>query len=92
MNKFMAVDPALSEKKDADFTAMVVVGIDESGYILILDIVRERFSPSALIDEMFRMRDKWDMVDIGLETIAFQRVLAYALREDERCGDLKDTY
>lgn len=84
LNKFMAIDPALSEKKDADYTAMVVVGVDEHGYIMVLDIVKERFSPNDLINEMFRMRDKWGLSDVGLETVAFQKVLAYALREDDR--------
>ena len=84
LNKFLTIDPAISLQKDADYTAMVVSAQDENGYIYILDIVRSRLSPSDIINEIFRLRDKWDLVDIGIEDVAFQKALAYSLREDER--------
>lgn len=84
LNKFMAIDPALSLNKDADYTAMAVVGQDEHGFIYVLDIVRSRMSPSDIINEIFRMRDKWSLVDIGVEEVAFQKAISYALRADDR--------
>ncbi len=84
MNKFLLIDPALSQTQDADFTAMVVIGVDEYNNIFILDIVRAKLSPNEIINEIFRLRDKWDLVDVGIETIAFQKALAYILRDDDR--------
>lgn len=84
LNKFLLIDPALSLSKDADYTAMVVIGVDQYNNIYILDIVRARFSPNDIINEIFRLREKHDLVDIGIETIAFQKALAYILREDDR--------
>ena len=84
LNKFLTIDPAISLTKEGDYTAMVVSAQDEYGYIYILDITRARLSPSDIINEVFRLRDKWDLVDIGVEQVAFQKALAYALREDER--------
>ena len=84
LNKFMAIDPALSLEKSGDYTGMVVVGQDEHGYIYILDIVRVKMSPSDIINEIFRMRDKWGLTDIGIEQVAFQKALAYSLRTDDR--------
>jgi predicted phage terminase large subunit-like protein len=84
LNKFLLIDPAISMAKDADYTAMVVVGVDEWNNIYILDIVRAKLSPSDIINEMFRLRDQWNLIDIALEQVAFQKVLGYSLREDIR--------
>lgn len=84
MNKFLAIDPAMSLAKEADYTAMSVVGVDEWGQIFILDLVRKKLSPSDLINEIFRMREKWMLNDIGIEMTAFQRTIGYGLREDTR--------
>lgn len=84
LNKFLLIDPALSLSKEADYTACVVVAQDQYGYIYILDIIRARMSPSDIINEVFRLRDRWNLVDIGIEQVAFQKTLAYSMREDLR--------
>lgn len=89
LTKFMAIDPAISEAKGADYTAMVVVGLDQWGYIYILDIVREHFSPNDIINQIFHLKDKWQLADIALETVAYQKTLAYTLRDQMR---LKNKY
>src|SRR3990167_7551354 len=89
LNKFMAIDPASDPNMSLhaaglDYTGMVVVGQDDSGYLYVLDIVRARMSPNDIINEMFRMREKWGLTDIGIEQVSFQKMIAYSLRQDER--------
>lgn len=84
LNKFLLIDPALSVSKEADYTAMVVVGVDEYGYVYVLDIVRMRLSPHDIIDKIIRFAEEWNIHDIGIEMVAFQKTLAYSLREDPR--------
>ncbi len=84
LNKFLLIDPALSLAKDADYTAMIVVGVDEYNNWFILDIVRRRLSPKDLIDEIFKLHAKWDLIDTGLEQVAFSKVIGFSLRDDER--------
>ena len=55
LNKFLLVDPALSIDKQADYTAMVVIGIDEYGILYVLDILRARLSPSGIIDGIIQL-------------------------------------
>ena len=81
LNKFLVIDPALSTAKDADYTAMVIVGQDEYGILYILDIVRGRFSPHDIIEKMIGFAREWNISDIGIEMVAFQKTLAYSLRE-----------
>lgn len=82
--RFLMIDPAISLSKEADYTAFMVVGQDQYGYIYILDIIRKRLSPNDIINEIFRLRDRWNLNDIAIEQVAFQKTLAYSMREDER--------
>ncbi len=82
MTKVMTVDPAISEAKTADYTAIVVTGTDVFGNIFVLDIVRKRMSPSEIIDTIFDLQADWHVNQIGIETIAYQKALAYALKDE----------
>lgn len=84
MNKFLLIDPAISLKKDADYSAFVVLGHDDHDLLFVLDIVRARLSPNGIIDTIFNLRERWQLSDVGIEDIAFQKALAYSLREDKR--------
>lgn len=84
LNKFVLIDPAMTVSKESDYTAMVVIGVDEFSQIFILDIVRRKLSPSELIDMIFFLREKWMPHDVAIETTAFQKTLAYSLRDDSR--------
>lgn len=84
MNKFLLIDPAISLTKEADYTAMIVVGIDEWNNIFILDILRAKLSPNDIINEIFRMNNNWRVADVAIEQVAFQKVLGYSLRDDPR--------
>lgn len=83
-NYFCLIDPAISTAKDADYTAMVIIGVDEFSNIYVRDITRARLLPNQIIEEIFRLRDKWHLTDVAMEQVAFQKVLGYSLREDIR--------
>jgi predicted phage terminase large subunit-like protein len=82
LKKFMTIDPALSEDKDADFSAMICMGVDKNNAWYILDIWREQVLPSRLIDQVFYWNEKWKPISIGLETTAYQRVLQYQINDE----------
>ncbi len=82
MKNFMTIDPAISLKQGADYTAITVTGIDSFGNIFIKDIVRGHFKVPEIIQKIFEMNERWRPQLIILETIAYQKALAYALREE----------
>jgi predicted phage terminase large subunit-like protein len=82
MTKVLTIDPAISLDKEADYTAMVVSGIDVFGNIFILDIVRGHYTPNQIINKIFELNSMWSPKEIGIETVAFQKALAYTLREE----------
>lgn len=81
MTKIMTIDPAISLEKTADYSAIITCGIDAFGNIFILDIWRGRVQPSQLIDKIFEKNEAFHPNHIGLETIAYQKALAYSIRE-----------
>lgn len=84
LRKFITVDPAISEKKEADYSAMTCVGVDKNNTWYILDIWQDKVLPKALIDQMFFWNEKWKPISMGIEVVAFQKVLQYALNEEMR--------
>lgn len=82
LNIFTAIDPAISLEKEADFTAMVTVGVDEFGLIYILDLQRLKVTPSDLIDKIFEVGRTFHPLVLGIEDVAFQRTLQYTLSEE----------
>jgi predicted phage terminase large subunit-like protein len=82
LNKFTAIDPAISLEKEADFTAMVTVGVDEFGFIYILNIERLKVKPKELIDKIFEINRLYHPTVMGIEDVAFQKTLQYTLSEE----------
>jgi phage terminase large subunit-like protein len=53
------IDPAISQKQEADFTAIVTIGIDQNNRIYVLDIFHERVEPSDSINALFEIVKKY---------------------------------
>jgi predicted phage terminase large subunit-like protein len=82
LKKFITVDPALSEDKMADYSAMVCVGVDKNNDWYVLDIWRKRVKPKTLVDQIFFWSEKWKPISVGLETTAFQKSIQYFLQDE----------
>lgn len=81
-NIFIAVDPAISEKKEADYSAMVCVKVDKNNDWYILDLWRDKVNPKRLIDQIFYWDEKWKPNSIGVETVSFQKALQFYIYEE----------
>lgn len=75
------IDPAISEKQEADYTAIVTIGIDQNNRIYILDITHDRMNPTDLINRVFETNIKWKPTAIGVEIVAYQKMLALEIRK-----------
>jgi len=84
LNKYLLVDPAISEEKRADYTAMVMVGIDRYANIYVLDLVRDHFPVDGIINAVFHQFERWHPQAIGVEDVAYQKALRYSLSQEEQ--------
>lgn len=82
VNVFASIDFAFSLSNKADYTAIVVIGLDEDGNIYILDMVR--FKTDNLSEYFEQIRDlhvKWNFRKLRAEVTAAQQVIVRELKD-----------
>jgi phage terminase large subunit-like protein len=82
LNVVAAVDFAFSLSKKADFTAIVVVGMDSEGQVYVLDIDRFRTDRiSEYFDHILQLSNKWGFRKLRAEVTVAQAVIVRQLKE-----------
>lgn len=79
------MDPAISERRRADRSCIIVAGMAEDGYIYILETWFKRgASPFELVENYFNMAARWQC-DVeyghGFESTAYQAALKHIMKE-----------
>ena len=80
----MAVDLAISQRTEADYTALVVLGMDKDWNIYVLDYLRGHWQPTDIVNNVFDMQSRWKPHAVGMEVNGFQRTLKTAVEEEMR--------
>lgn len=83
LNVFAAVDFAFSLRRKADYTAIVVVGVDADFNYYVLDI--ERFKTDKISDyftKILKLHQKWDFRKIRAEVTTAQQVIVNDLKQN----------
>jgi hypothetical protein len=83
LNVFAAVDFAFSLKRKADYTAIVVVGVDPDHNYYVLEV--ERFKTdkiSEYFERILKLHQKWDFRKIRAEVTAAQQVIVNDLKQN----------
>ena len=82
LNVYAAVDFAFSLSKAADFTAIVVIGVDHEKNIYILDI--DRFKSDKTLDYFTHIKElhsKWTFTKLRAEVSVAQKVIVNAIKD-----------
>ena len=82
LNVYAAIDFAFSLRKKADYTALVVVGVDHQGNFYILDI--DRFKTERIVDyfnHIVKAQQKWGFRKIRAEITVAQKTIVQELKE-----------
>ncbi len=69
-NVFCRVDLGLTSKDTADYSAFVVVGINEMNYWYVLDCHYGHYTLDERIDKVFEINEKWRPLNFGIENAA----------------------
>lgn len=82
LNVFASVDFAYSLRKRADYTAIVVIGIDKEGMIYVLDIDRFKSERvSEYYNHILDLHIKWDFRKLAAEVTAAQKAIVNELKD-----------
>lgn len=90
LNVYAAVDFAFSLSKAADYTAIVVVGVDCENNIYVLDI--DRFKSDKTIEYFEHIRDlhsKWTFLKLRAEVTVAQKVIVNGIKDYVRKDGLR---
>ncbi len=82
LNIYTAVDLAISQKVNADYSAIVTVGVKTGGYWFVLDVEYGRYDPSTTMDAIFSAVQKWRPLSVGIEAVAYQSALSHFLEKE----------
>jgi len=92
----LVVDPAISLRAQADYTAIVVGGFTSAGNLIALEFSVGHYAPEKTIQEVARLAVKWKIRTGYCETVAFQvllhqKIVQYLVQEKIKCGILPYT-
>ena len=80
---FISVDPAISTEADADFTGLIVNGVDYDSHWWIQEAIEAKISPTETMDLIFKFAEKYQpMMAIGLEKFMLEKVFMLNLQEE----------
>jgi phage terminase large subunit-like protein len=79
---FAFIDPAISEANTADFTAIVVIKVDDNKNWYVCSANRYKSNPTEIVNAIFRMYDEYKPQGIGVEDVAFQKALIYMVNQE----------
>lgn len=86
LNVYAAMDFAFSKNKKADYTCIVVFGIDFEYNVYVLDIVRFKTNKTSVYFSNFKdMLVKWEFSRLRAEVTAAQEVIVQSLKDS--CSD-----
>ncbi len=82
LNIYTTVDLAISQKVNADCSAIVTVGVNSAGHWMVLDVEYGRYDPSTTMDAIFSAVQKWRPLCVGIEALAYQAALSHFLEKE----------
>lgn len=67
LNYYISGDFAISEKERADYTVLVIGGMDDDGILHIKNVIRGRMDGLEIVDTMIALQRVYDPIAFGIE-------------------------
>ena len=81
VNYFMAVDLAIKTGDKNDFTAIIVVAMDDLDNMYVVAYKRARMLPKETVDFIFEYYERYNVSKIGIEEVGFQDMLIHEVKD-----------
>lgn len=76
----IGVDPAISQKDTADFTAITILGMGEDNKLYVLDTIKGHWTFTQQKQKIIELDNIWNPNKIVIEDVAYQKALIQELR------------
>ena len=84
LTKVICVDPAESVLDSADYTGIVVVGVDAAGHVYLLHCIGRRMHPSELYNHLYELDEKYNPLFIAIEKNGIGKRIIEGLHEEAK--------
>ncbi|MDR0926287.1 MAG: phage terminase large subunit [Ignavibacteria bacterium] len=78
---FAVMDLATSTSQTADYTVLIVFAVSSSKDVMLLDVIRDRYSGSEHLQLLHDVHNKWGPALIGIESVQYQVTLSQMARK-----------
>lgn len=79
---YIADDPAVSEHERADYTAIIICGMDSNGTLYLIEALKDRIDTREHIDLLFDLYEKYQPEFIAIEKEKITKAIGPFLREE----------
>jgi len=79
-----AIDPAISKRETADYTAIVTIYLGKDGFIWVVGAEKHRLTLNEQVIKVCQMHELYDYDKFGVETIAYQAGLKQEIDRESR--------
>lgn len=81
---FAMIDPAIGQEDGHDYTGITVISVDSDTKWYLQMAKRERMTPTQIVDACFDLTATFNLMGIGVEAVAYQKVLIFLISEEMR--------
>ncbi len=81
---FAMIDPAIGQQDGHDYTGITVVSVDSDTKWYVQVARRQRMTPTEIVDACFELTERFNLMGIGVESVAYQKVLIFLISEEMR--------
>lgn len=79
---YAVIDPAISQNKKADNTALVIGGVDEEKNCYVFDIKVGKLLPDQCVKLTYELLDKWHLNSVFIDNEKLGRALIHTFRQN----------
>lgn len=72
---YITADLAISEKDRADYTAIVVGGMDHNGQLHIVHVIRDRIAGDQIVETLLALQKTYDPQAVGIEDTQISKAI-----------------
>lgn len=72
---YITADLAISERERADYTAIVIGGMDSKGQLHIVNCIRERLSGDEIVDTLLTLQKMYNPIAVGIEDTQISKAI-----------------
>ena len=82
LNYYVAGDFAISEKERADWTVLIIGGVDEDGFLHIKNVIRDRMDGLEIVETMLQVQRIYDPHAFGIEDTQITKAVGPFLQRE----------